>query len=487
MQVRAAGQHLGDAGFEGVGIKIRDREQEHYTSGMDYVESLRWLLTLPDFERTGEFEARPDVAPMRALLWHLGDPQVGRPTMHIAGSKGKGSTAAMAEAILRAAGDSTGCYISPHLHRYNERIRIDGAAIDREGFAAAMTAVREGMDAVAGQFRERAFVAFDALTAAAFVAFRERGVEAQVVEVGLGGALDSTNVFDATDVVVVTPVSLEHTAILGDTIAAIAAQKAGIITRGATVVVAPQRESALDVIRATAAERGAEAVAVAEVCQMSRTAAMGESQEFKLKTARASYALTLPLLGRHQLDNAATAVVACEELMRRRGRGLDPSHVQRGLAGVSWPGRLEVLKRRPLVVVDGAHNADSAKRLAIALREHFGLTQAVIIAGTLAGKDIDGMAAAMAVTASEVYAPAWPHARAADARAVAAAFAAEGVPATAFGGLGTALDAAESQAGERGAVVAFGSIAFVAAVREYLLGIESDMIMMASQRDRSAP
>ncbi len=314
--------------------------------------------------------------------------------------------------MLAAAGVRTGCYVSPHLHRYNERIRIDGKPVERDTFAAAMSAVRDAMDAVEPRFPERRFLAFDALTAAAFVAFRDAGVAAQVVEVGLGGALDSTNVFDATDVVVLTPISLEHTAILGSTIGEIAAQKAGIITPGAAVIVAPQRESAIDVFRETAAARGASMVEVAAACQMTRTSASADGQEFKLKTPRATYAARLPLAGRHQLDNAATAVLACEALAQRRGFDLTPQHVRTGLAAVTWPARLEVLKRSPLVIIDGAHNGDSAKRMVVALREYFGVSHAVLLFGTLAGKDVQAMAQAVAPIADHVFAPAWHHARA---------------------------------------------------------------------------
>jgi folylpolyglutamate synthase/dihydropteroate synthase len=514
-----------------------------------YDAALRWLLTLPDFERTGDFAGRPDLAPMRALLAALGDPHRGRPTVHVAGSKGKGSTAVMIESILQAAGRRSGAYISPHLHRYTERIRIGGAACERDAFASAMTAVREAMDAVAPRFPGRAFLAFDALTAAAFVAFRAAGVDAQVVEVGLGGTLDSTNVFHAEQssaqqtanskqqsveeqragfteqragfaeqraesseqrrtgdrgqgtgdstkansqqptansqppaaphVVVLTAISLEHTAILGTTIAEIAAQKAGIITPGAPVVVAPQRESALDVFRAVAAERGARVVEVAAACQLARTSASSEGQEFKLKTADAAYAAKLPLAGRHQLDNAATAIVACEELARRCGFDLTPQHVRDGLAKVVWPGRLEVLKSNPLVIVDGAHNGDSAKRMVAALREYFGLSHAVFLFGTLAGKDAGVMADAVAPFADHVYVAGWPHARAADPRTLADAFRASEAPVSVFGDLPGAYEAAAAEAGARGAVVAFGSIAFVAALREYLLGIESDMLWLA--------
>jgi len=499
-----------------------------YTVAMDYLTALRWLRTLPDFERTGAFSARPDLEPMRALLDELGAPHAdaGRATVHVAGSKGKGSTAVIVEAMLGVAGLRTGCYVSPHLHRYSERVRIDGKPVDEAAFASAMTRVRSAMEAVAPRFLERQFLAFDALTAAAFVAFEDAEVDVQVVEVGLGGRLDSTNVFHenleprtknptqsreqraesrGVDVCVITPISLEHTEILGGTIAEIAAEKAGIITPGAAVVVAPQRESAIDVVRARADACGATVVEVAKVCQMTRTSCTAEHQEFKVKTvgrghdgtsppdeqmgaaeaARlrregASYSARLPLVGRHQLDNAATAIVACEELAGRRGFDFTPEHVRQGLSGVAWPGRIEIIKRKPLLIIDGAHNGDSAKRLAAALREHFGLSRAVLLFGTLAGKDITSMAEAMAPLADHVLAVAWPSPRAAEPAQSAAAFRQCDVPASAFGALPDALGAAMAQAGERGAVVAFGALAFVAAVREWVLGIESDMMRVAA-------
>jgi dihydrofolate synthase/folylpolyglutamate synthase len=450
---------------------------------VDYDEALRWLLTLPDFERTGQFSARPDVAPMLALLTALGEPHRGRPTLHIAGSKGKGSTAAIAASILHAAGRHTGCYISPHLHRFTERLRIDGASIDPSDFADAMTAVRDAMPAVAAQFPGREFVAFDALTAAAFVAFREAGTDAQVIEVGLGGLLDSTNVFQRDDaasrdahVSAITSISLEHTAVLGSTIPEIATQKAGIIVSGDTVVVAPMRESALDAVRDRARAQSARVVEVAQSCQIARTSANADGQDFKLKTPRTTYAAHLPLIGRHQLDNAATAIIACEELAEQAGFELTAAHVRQGCGDILWPGRLEVLKRRPLVVIDGAHNADSAKRMVAALREYLGLTHAVFLVGTLNDKDITGIAEAVAPMAQQIFASAWPNRRAADPASVAAAFRACEVPVTAFPSLPTACDAALSEAGERGAVVAFGAVSFAAAVREYLLGIQSDIL-----------
>ncbi len=459
---------------------------------MDYDESLRWLRTLPDFERTGDFNERPDLAPMRGLLAELGDPHLGRPTLHIAGSKGKGSTGAIAEAILREAGARTGFYISPHLHRYNERIRIDGQAVEREAFASAMSDVRDAVEGVASKFAGRQFLAFDALTASAFVAFHTAEVDVQIVEVGLGGLLDSTNVFaDTADetprIVAITPISFEHTAVLGSTIPAIAAQKAAIITRGATVIASPQRESALDVIRDRAREQDARLLEVPAVCRMTRVNAGADGQDFKLQTERSKYAGRLSLAGRHQLDNAATAIIAYEEMQRLRGEELDPQAARRALASVTWPARLEVLKRKPLVIVDGAHNGDSAKRMAAALREDFRIEHAVVLFGTLADKDVAAMAQAIAPAADQVFVPAWTHARGAAPDPIAKEFRDLDVPASIWPDVGAAYEAAIAQAGDFCAVVAFGALAFAAALREYVLGIESDILRLALAQDRSAP
>jgi dihydrofolate synthase/folylpolyglutamate synthase len=457
---------------------------------MDYDDAIRWLRTLPDFERTGDFSDRPDLAPVRALLTELGDPHLHRATMHIAGSKAKGSTGVIAEAILRATGACTGFYVSPHLHRYNERIRIEAQPIERQAFGSAMSDVRDAMERLSPKLPGREFLAFDALTAAAFVAFRSAGVDVQIVEVGLGGLLDSTNVFGAGDtphVVVITPISLEHTAILGATIPAIAAQKAAIITADATVVVAPQRESALDVIRERARSQSAKLIEVPAACRMTRGSASIDGQDFKLQTQHEKYAARLPLAGRHQLDNAATAIVACEELQQLRGDAMTPEQVRRGLADVVWPGRLEVLKRKPLVIVDGAHNGDSTKRLAAALQDDFHVSHALVLFGTLADKDVAAMAFAITPIADHIFAPSWPNQRAAPADLVAHAFREDDIPVSVWANVPDAYEAAAAQAGDRGAIVAFGSLAFVAALREYLLGIESDIIRLALTHDRGAP
>jgi dihydrofolate synthase/folylpolyglutamate synthase len=228
---------------------------------------------------------------------------------------------------------------------------------------------------------------------------------------------------------------------------------------------APQREPAAGVVRQVCAERGARLLEVAQLCALRRDQGSAEGQEFTLRTPKATYRLRLPLLGRHQLDNAATAVLAVEAL------DVPEAAVRQGLADVRWPGRIEIIKRRPLVIVDGAHDRDSARRLAATLRDDLGLRQATFVAGTLNDKDIAGMAAEIAPLASKVVAPIWQHPRALAPAGVAAAFAEAGVAAEHGAPLEAAIDAA---VGDGGAVVAFGSIAFAGQVRQHVLAIEPD-------------
>ncbi|MBI4570370.1 MAG: bifunctional folylpolyglutamate synthase/dihydrofolate synthase [Chloroflexi bacterium] len=439
---------------------------------MEYLEALRFLQRRDDWERTGAAAAaaRWDLRRMRSLLARLGDPHLGRGTVHIAGSKGKGSVAAMAASVLQAAGLSTGRYTSPHLHRFVERIAVDGEPVAPEDFGRLLGEVAPQIEAEDASGAYGVVSTFEALTALAFLCFRERAVDWHVLETGLGGRLDATNVFDAKQVCVITPISLEHTAVLGDTVAQIAEEKAGIITPGATVVMAPQREAAAGVIRRVCLERGATLVEVAQACALSRTGHDGEGQELALRTPRETYRLRVPLLGRHQLENAAAAVLAIERL----DVAIDAATLRRGLAAVKWPGRIEVLRRRPLVLADGAHNRDSARRLVQTLREDFGRAEAVLVAGCARDKDIAALAEELAPLATYAIATRSRHPRAMDPRELARAFAGRGVPVAVEEPAGAALDAALSQAGEGGCVVVCGSLFVAAEAREHVLGVAYD-------------
>ena len=440
---------------------------------MDYLESLRYLYSLADFERSGRFSSRPDLAPMLALLKELGNPHLGRVTVHIAGSKGKGSVAAMVESILRAAGLRTGLFTSPHLHRFPERIQIDGQPVTTEEFAAGLTEVAAAIGRVQQRLPDRPIVTFDALTALAFLLYRGHEVQAQVIEVGLGGLLDSTNVFDTKDCAVITNIGLEHRDILGDTIAEIARQKAGIIVAGCPTVMAPQRESAADVIREVAAERGSPLTEVALVCNLRRDSAGSENQTFRLRTPNGGYQAKLPLLGKHQLDNAATAILAVEALTKA-GVKVPEEAVKTGLESVKWPGRIETLKRRPLIVVDSAHTADSARRLRDTLLEYLHVDRATLVIGVMGDKDLEGLAMAIEPAALRVIATKADHPRALDAETVARAFRDQGIETFVEPKLGAAIDMATSLSTGSDAVVILGLIALAGEARAYILGLERD-------------
>ena len=457
---------------------------------MDYRRALGFLLSLSDWERLPAAEAagggalavvqareaaRFNLERVRSLLARLGDPHLDRGTVHVAGTKGKGSIAAMIASVLRAAGLRTGLYTSPHLHRMTERIVVDGEAISFDDFGRLSGPLREAVEAENADGRHGQVTTFEALTALAFLYFRERAVQWQVLEVGLGGRLDATNVVDDKAVCVITPISLEHTAVLGDTVAEIAAEKAAIVTPGATVVMGLQRESAAEAIRRTCVERGAHLVEVAQACALTRQGFSSDGQAFKLRTPHATYSLRLPLLGRHQLENAATAVLAVESLS---GRGLDVSEeaLRRGLEEVRWPARLEIIRRRPLVVLDGAHNVDSVRRLVQAMQEYLSYGRAIIVAGFSADKDIGAIAAELEALPrlDRVIATRSPHPKAAPPTAVAAPFLERGISTTWQEDVPSALEAALGEAAPEDMVCVMGSLFVAAEARRHVLGLETD-------------
>ncbi len=429
---------------------------------MDEAGAIEYLLSFADFERGGRFRDRPDLAPVLALLGRLGDPHLGRRTVHVAGSKGKGSVAAMTEAILRAAGYRTGLYTSPHLHSYCERIRIDGRPIAADVFARLASQVRQGIEALGEALGSRQLVTFDLLTAMAFLAFRGAGVEVQVVEVGLGGRIDSTNVFPAKDVAVITPISLEHTAILGGTPEKIAREKAGIITPGCAVVMAPQSDpGAAAVIRAAARAAGASLVDVAAEYRWRRTLLGTEGQRVLFEGPGLRLDASLHLIGAHQAENAAVALAAASAL-RERGFPIPVEAMAQGLASVHWPGRLEVLAASPLVLADGAHNRESARRLREALAEDLGAEGVIFIVGSSEDKDVRGLAEELAPLARAVITVRADHPRAMAPAEVARAFAGLGLEVKVGDSVGEAIDGAMATAGEDGVICLVGSL-FVAA------------------------
>jgi dihydrofolate synthase/folylpolyglutamate synthase len=442
---------------------------------MIYLDSLRYLNNLADFERTGRFTDRKDVAPMLALLEELGNPQLGRLTVHIAGSKGKGSVAAMVASILKAAGLRTGLFTSPHLNRFPERIQIDGEPVSNDEFAAGIEEVAAAIQRVTARMAGRTLVTFDALTALGFLLFGQHEVQAQVIEVGLGGLLDSTNVFASGEkqCSVITNIGLEHREILGDTVAEIARQKAGIIVGGCPTIMAPQRESAAEVIREVAAEKGSPLTEVALVCNLRRDSFGSEFQNFRLRTPHGGYQAKLPLLGKHQLDNAATAVLAVEALAGS-GVKVGEEEVKSGLESVKWQARIEAIKRRPLLIVDAAHTADSARRLRDTLDEYFKVDSATLVIGVMGDKDLEGLAMAIEPVARRVIATRADHPRALDPLKITRLFQDMGIETITQPNVGDAVDAALNLSTPSEAIVILGSVALAGEARAHVLGLERD-------------
>ena len=450
---------------------------------MNYRQSIDYLLSFADFERSGRYRDRPDVGPALSLLRGLSDPHLGRRTVHIAGSKGKGSVAAMVESVLRAAGLSTGLFTSPHLHDYTERIRIDGEPLAQQEWARLAHTLRDTVESASREPGGRHLVTFDLLTALAFLAFREHDVDCQILETGLGGRVDSTNVFGGggtgfslsrptevgptggvTHVCVVTAVGLEHTDVLGGTVEKIAGQKAGIIRPGATVVIGPQAGAggARRVIAEAAAEAGCDIVDVAARYTWRRTSHDLGGQAFRLEgPPGGALHLRLPLLGLHQLENAATAI-ACAGALAQRGVSIPNEAIEKGLADVSWPGRMEILRREPVIVADGAHSRESARRLRESLTDYLSCQSAFLIVGMSADKDVSGIAQELAPIVGRVIAARADHPRAMPPEQVAAAFVQAGAEAEVGAGVAQALEKAMATVVGKEVICLTGSL-FVAA------------------------
>jgi dihydrofolate synthase/folylpolyglutamate synthase len=375
---------------------------------MNYREAIKYILSFTDYEKlpASSYSAADfDLRRVEELLHRLGDPHLGPRTVHIAGTKGKGSTAAMMASSLTAAGHRTGLYTSPHLHTFRERIRIDGEMITEDEFAAIIEEIKPHVEATNSQATFGKLTTFEVLTVAAFAYFKKRNVEFTVLETGLGGRLDATNVVKP-EICIITPISLDHTEILGNTVAEIAREKAGIIKSGVIVISAPQNPNAAAVIKETAARLKTRIINVGSDVTWRILEWNLSGQEFEVTTRSGTRRFGIPLLGKHQVENAAVAVAALEAL------GIDYESIFRGLAGVRWPGRLEILRQEPLVLVDGAHNADSARRLREAIKEYIRYDDIILVIGASSDKDIGGMLLELAPLADKIIATKSTHPRA---------------------------------------------------------------------------
>lgn len=409
------------------------------------------------FTRTGH-GIKFGLEPTAALLHRLGDPQTALAHVHVAGTNGKGSVCALIESVLRAAGHRTALYTSPHLVRFNERIRVKGQPIDDGALAAVFRDIEAADRAQAATPGGRELTFFEFTTALAFEYFRRVGAQICVLETGMGGRLDATNVVTPL-VAVITRIDLEHTAFLGKTLTEIAGEKAGIIKPGRPVVCGQMTEEARTVIRRVAHERGARFIAVEEAVGVRRMAQTWDGQKVKIETANASYPpITVPLLGAHQLENIALAAATLELLNDLSPFGWDDKRLRTGLADVQWPGRCQVLERQPITLLDVAHNPNGATALAATLRELAGKTPVGLVCGMLGDKDAGGFFKALAPHVQKCWAVPLPSERNMPAAQLRAAIETAGLKAD-FQSLENALAAARAWAVQnQGLVCIAGSL-----------------------------
>ncbi|MEV0776912.1 folylpolyglutamate synthase/dihydrofolate synthase family protein [Streptomyces sp. NPDC050428] len=353
--------------------------------------------------RWGETKLEPSVTRIEALMDVLGAPQRAYPSIHITGTNGKTSTARMIEALLRACDLRTGRYTSPHVSSVTERISLDGEPISPERFIETYEEIKPYVEMVDGAEDHRLSF-FEVLTGMAYAAFADAPVDVAVVEVGMGGSWDATNVIDAT-VAVVTPIDLDHTDRLGSTPGEIAVEKAGIIKQGATVVLAQQPVDASQVMLKKAVE--ADATVAREGMEfgiVAREVAVG-GQMLTLRGLGGEYEqIFLPLYGAHQAHNAAVALAAVEAFfgVGAHARPLDLATVRSAFASVISPGRLEVVRRSPTVVLDAAHNPAGARAVAAAIGESFGFSRLIGVVGAGTGKDVRGLLEALEPVFAEI-------------------------------------------------------------------------------------
>ena len=437
---------------------------------MNYDASVRYLLTLgrelaaPTQAATAKF----DLENIAVLAERLGRPDRAYPTAHIAGTNGKGSTSAFLESILRHAGFRTGLYTSPHLERINERMRINGQEIGDESFARVFTRLQELVEELLAQRKLRAHPTyFECITAMAFECFARERVAFGVVEVGLGGRLDATNILSPA-VTVITRIDFDHENFLGHSLREIAGEKAGILKPGVPAVVAAQRREAREMILARANEVGCPVVETSQAFEARQEPLANGFFRALVRDVSSGDVLEIApsLAGRFQLENALNALAAARELTRR-GFRISSSDIAEGIASTVWPGRLEKLQSNPDIYLDGAHNPGAAREVAQFLGQNFAGRKIWLIYGALRDKAVDEVAGQLFPYAAEVIFTEPRTSRAVSAGRLAEIASHHAASFRVISSAEQALDQALAEAAPGDAIFVTGSLYLVGQLRHY--------------------
>lgn len=450
-----------------------------------YQETLDYLYSFVDYSLTRQTRYLPeqfDLGRMFSFMEYLGNPHLAYPVFHVAGTKGKGSVSAMCESVLRAAGLRVGFYTSPHLQDYPERIQVNREYIPVTDLIALVDEVRPYLD------RGTQLTTFEITTALGFLYFARQGVDCAVIEVGLGGRLDATNVVKPL-VSVITSLSLDHMKFLGDTLAEIAAEKAGIIKPGVPVIISPQNEEARLVIERIATENEAPLIEVGRdylFAEVSHSLTSGQVFQVWSKNEQhlvdeyiesagqeewEPVRLQIPLLGYHQIENAATAYTALK-VANTKGIQIRDGDIKRGFSQVSWPGRFEILQSNPPVVIDSAHNRYSALKLRLALDDYYPGIPVILVFGASEDKDVEGMFAELMPRVRRVIAARSYHPRAMDPERIQELARRYARPAIIIEEVQDAVREAIRQAKGEALVLVTGSLFIAAGARETWQGIK---------------
>jgi len=441
-----------------------------------YQQALNYLYSFVDYSLTRALRYSPEkfnLNRMMKLAEICGNPQVAYPVIHIAGTKGKGSTAAMIASCLKAAGFRVGLYTSPHLSEFTERIQVDSEQISK----AEMADLVEWLKPYVEQVPE--LTTFELTTLLGFKYFKEKKVDFGVIEVGLGGRLDATNIVDPL-VSVITALSMDHMSVLGNTLEKIAFEKGGIIKHGKPVVLSPQKPEAEEVIQSICAERNSSLIQVNKQIHFCPVKHDLNNQIIKIWSeievsnkyeSDHPIELTIPLLGYHQMENATTAFAALLEV-EKAGYNIQESDLKTGYATVNWPARFEILRNNPPVIVDSAHNRDSALKLQRTLKDFLPGTPFILVFGASEDKDVEGMFAELLPEMVQVIATQSVHPRAMDADEIVKIAEKFGIPAKAIKNVTDAVNTALDTAGNTCGILATGSLFIAAAVRDYWFSIK---------------
>jgi len=433
-----------------------------------YQRTLDYLYSFVDYSLTRSLRYSPekfDLGRMYRFVEMLGSPHTQYPIVHVAGTKGKGSTSAMIAEVLQTAGYKVGLYTSPHMIDFNERIQVNRVPVSHQELVNLIEQLKPSVDVI------EELSTFELTTAAAFLYFAQEKVDIAVIEVGLGGRLDATNVVDPL-ISVITSLSMDHMNVLGDTLEKIAAEKGGIIKPGKPVIVAHQKTEAISVLRKIAIERESPLTFVDDAWTVEPLTHSLKGQTIEIKpimSHKDSVRFSLVLHGEHQAQNALTAYCVLD-FLQNQGYKFTTKQIQKGFAKVVWPGRFEILQTNPFVIIDSAHNIDSCEKLAQTVRDYLPGRDVILIFGASEDKEVKGMLQALAPIAGRAFITKSIHPRSFDPFALTEiardSFQQVEAAVPLEGAVKKAIDLSDKD----GVVLITGSIFVAAGARQYLTG-----------------